>query len=258
MPSLSTAIASLVTDGATSRIDAPVAWAQGRTLYGGMTAALCFEATRRFSPSPAPLRSAQFLFTGPATGALTITATALRSGRSTSIIAADCATEGGLAARASFVFGSARTSRIADLAPPAPEVPAPLDCRRLMARTGGFHDNFEMRLAAGSALISGGDPGFTVWVRFVEDPASDPVTALLALADALPPAAMARFPEPAPISSITWSLDLLGVPTDPAGWHLLRTSAEHSIDGYSTQAMELFDPSGALLAIGRQSVAIFI
>ena len=68
-------------------IDAPDAWSQGRTLYGGMTAALCHEAARRRIDAQAPLRSAQFLFCGPATGRLRLQSQILREGRSTRAIA---------------------------------------------------------------------------------------------------------------------------------------------------------------------------
>src|SRR5262245_43266589 len=61
----------------------PSDWLQGRTAYGGLSAALCLEATLRRFPDLPPLRSAQFAFVGPATGALRIAVTMLRRGKST-------------------------------------------------------------------------------------------------------------------------------------------------------------------------------
>lgn len=78
-------------------------------------------------------------------------------------------------------------------------------------------------LAEGSALRRGGPPDFTAWVRFRERQDVDPLTALLALADALPPAAMACFPDAAPISTVTWSIDLLAKIHAVDGWYLLRS-----------------------------------
>ena len=49
-------------------IDIPADWAQGRTAYGGLTAALCVEAAALVSSDLPPLRSAQFAFIGPAAG----------------------------------------------------------------------------------------------------------------------------------------------------------------------------------------------
>ena len=80
--------------------------------------------------------------------------------------------------------------------------------------------------------------------------------ALLAVADALPPAAFTAYTRPAPISTITWSLDLLG-PLQPTQWYLLRSASVHAADGYSVQSMQVWDECGRLLLRGRQCVAVF-
>ena len=130
-------------------LEAPAAWSQGRTLYGGMTAALCFEAARRLAPD-IPLRSAHLLFAGPAGGMLTLRARLLRAGRSSAAIGVTCSSGAGEAALATFAFGSERDSRV-DIAAPFRPVPdwAPEGCPLFLERTGGFHDRFELRLAGG-------------------------------------------------------------------------------------------------------------
>jgi acyl-CoA thioesterase len=55
-------------------------WRQGRTTYGGLSAALCVEAALRTFPDAPPLRSAQFAFVGPAAGELAISVKPLRQG----------------------------------------------------------------------------------------------------------------------------------------------------------------------------------
>ncbi len=258
MSALRTVIEGLSADDGTWTVKAPAAWSQGRTLYGGMTAALYFEAARRLAPEM-PLRSAHVLFAGPAGGTLTLRPKLLRAGRSRAAVSVGCEGEAGEAALATFAFGSDRQSRVDHAAAPrALPSKAPGDCPVFIERTGGFHERFELRLAEGSSLMSGGVPDFTVWVRFREPPDVDPTTALLALADALPPAAMARFPERAPISTISWSVDVLTKVDRVDGWYLLRSASEHTRGGYSTQAMALWDAECRQLAIGRQSVAIFI
>lgn len=257
MAKLEDAFATLKPRGDELIIEAPEAWAQGRTLYGGMTAALCFEAARQQSLVQAPLRSAQFIFVGPASGELGFRSEVLRAGRSSTAVSVDCMSAGGVAARAAFLFGDDRSSSVENTAAPPSPLPAPEDCPVFIGRTGGFHDNFELRLAAGSALFSSGSPSFTVWVRFRDAQDVDATTGLLALADALPPAAMARFTAFAPISTATWTLDVAKVPSAIDGWHLLHSESDHSANGYSTQSMRLWNASGTLLATGRQLVAIF-
>ena len=258
MTSLREIVDSMAAGDGCLTAEAPAAWSQGRTLYGGMTADLCFEAASRLAPD-IPLRSAHLLFAGPAGGMLTLRPQLLRAGRSSAAISVTCSSEAGEAALATFAFGSERDSRV-DFAAPRRPVPdrAPEACPLFVERTGGFHDRFELRLAEGSALMSGGPPDFTVWVRFREAQAVNPVTALLALADALPPAAMASFPERGPISTITWSIDLIDKVEAVDGWFLLRSASEQTRGGYSTQAMDVWEASGRHVASGRQLVAIFI
>jgi acyl-CoA thioesterase len=257
MAKLADALSALTPCGDLHIIEAPEAWTQGRTLYGGMTAALCFEAAKRQLQVEAPLRSAQFTFVGPASGELTFRADLLRAGRSSTVATVDCASGSGLAARGAFVFGADRSSLVENsIFPPSP-LPVAEDCPVFIGPTGGFHDNFELRLAAGSPLFSGDRPSFTVWVRFLDPPGVDATTALLAIADALPPAAMARFETFAPISTATWTMDVANVPSSLNGWHLLHSESDHSANGYSMQTMALWRDSGTLLATGRQAVAIF-
>lgn len=69
---------------------------------------------------------------------------------------------------------------------------------------------------------------------------------------------MTHFPNPAPISTMTWSVDVMAPPSDSDGWFLLSSSSEHTADGYSMQSMMMWDEHGAPLAVGRQAVAIFV
>ncbi len=48
-----------------------------------------------------------------------------------------------------------------------------------------------------------------MWVRFNEPAGLDPITELVAIADALPPAAIRLTREPKPVSSMTWLFNIL-------------------------------------------------
>lgn len=84
-------------------------WRQGRTAYGGLSAALCVECAMRSIPDLPPLRSAQFSFVGPAQGELRIVTSLLRRGKTVAFVAADVSGESGLAVRATLSFGAARS-----------------------------------------------------------------------------------------------------------------------------------------------------
>jgi acyl-CoA thioesterase len=72
----------------------------------------------------------------------------------------------------------------------------------------------------------------------------------------MPPAAFTSFSAPAPISSITWNVELLE-PVPLGEWFLLRSFSQHAADGYSSQDMQVWDEQGRVVMRGRQSVAVF-
>lgn len=257
-------------------------WMQGRTTFGGLSAALALAASRDLL-GPAvtmtrPLRSAQVSFVGPTVGDVATSASMIRQGKSMSFVRGEVVGErGALATSASFVFGGALSSRLESsrasdrmLLPTAPaELPPPESCPDFFAgqtRRPAFSAQFESRLARG------GKPGTAshatehfLWVRHqgwadgggVGGVARD--VALLALADVAPPAMLAGLAAPAPCSSVTWLLNMLHpAPTSAAdGWWLLRSAAEHLRDGYSSQDMTVYGEGGQLVMSGRQLVAIF-
>ena len=87
MTPFSQLLAAVAPQGEGYAVTAPDDWRQGRTLYGGLTAALCVDAALRANPDLPPLRSAQFTFAGPANGAVRSTPTVLRRGKSTVFVA---------------------------------------------------------------------------------------------------------------------------------------------------------------------------
>jgi acyl-CoA thioesterase len=235
-------------------------WRQGRTTYGGLSAALCLEAATRAVPDAPPLRSGQFAFIGPAAGELAIETQVLRRGKSTLFMGVDLVGEQGLATRAILTFGAARDSRLSHTDLAMPDVAPPADCPDFFAAGPGpnFTQQFEFRRAGGSPIGEPGPPDFLVWIRH-KDPAARSLAALVALADALPPPAMTLFPERAPISTMTWSLDVLAEPSaDDDGWRLMKSRADTVLEGYSAQDMAVWDSAGAPLIVARQNVAVFI
>ncbi len=250
-------------DDAGYAIDLPGDWLQGRTAYGGLSAALAYAATRKTWPDLPPLRSAQFAFVGPAMGRLCVAPTVLRQGKSTSFIGADIIGEAGLAVRGLLCFGAARASVLDHRDLPAPSVAAPDACADFFNAPDrpGFTRHFEGRLAGGARPRTvGADPLFLVWMRHRDAVAGTSMAALIALADALPPAAMVLFPgEPRPVSTMTWTIDMLtDAPCSTSGWWLVRSVAQTASGGYSAQDMTVWDDTGRPVAAMRQTVAVFV
>lgn len=252
---------SAAVDNGAMALTIPQSWMQGRTTYGGLSAALCLEAALRAFPQAPPLRSANISFIGPAGGAVEGRARALRQGKSVSFIEADLASAGSLATRAVFAFGAGRQSMFERTFTPPPTMPRPDACAPFIPKGMGpsFAAHFETRLAKGARPGMGSDQyDHFIWVRH-EDSAATGLVALLALADMPPPAVMPMFPQFAPISTMTWHLNILqDDPVSSDGWWLLQSRAEHARDGYSSQDMLIWNSDLDLVVAGRQSVAIFL
>lgn len=237
-------------------------WLQGRTAYGGLSAALCVEAARRAVPDLPPLRSAQFIFIGPASGPLSAEAKVLRRGKSAVFVSVDLSGDAGIATHALLSFGVARPSVIFRQTLAMPKVKSFAEAESFFSdrSTISFQRQFESRLAGGARPFSpGADPEYLIWFRHRDESAREGIVPLVALADAPPPAAMVLFPQPAPISTITWSMDILSeLPTTTDGWWLVRSTAETAHQGYSTQTMAIWNTDGEPVIAARQNVAIFL
>ncbi|MGM4931948.1 thioesterase family protein [Tardiphaga sp. 619_E2_N8_5] len=237
-------------------------WLQGRTVYGGLAAALCMQAALNEFGAVPPLRSAQIAFVGPAPGPLQLRTSVLRKGKSTLFASVDLVGEAGLATRAMFCFGAARESAFAHVETGTPELKAPEHCPdffRLAPPTLRFLEHIEGRHMGGSMPFSGSeDPQMMLWLRHREPGIQPSLVALLALADAPPPAASVRSTTPSPISTMTWSIDMLTdeITTDD-GWWLIRNVAEQIAGGYSSQAMTLWNRNGRPIMASRQNIAVF-
>ncbi|MES2043077.1 MAG: thioesterase family protein [Pseudomonadota bacterium] len=239
------------------RLAIPSDWLQGRTAYGGLSAALALHAAQGIEPDLPPLRSAQVAFIGPLAGEVTVTATKLRRGRTAAFIQADVVSEAGLGLRATFVFMADQPSRIdlagrltSTLRPPAP------DATLYTGPAEFFTGNFNFLDLKDEAK---GDAEWVRWARLRDHEGLDPMVQLMAVGDALPPAAFKLLgKEPAPISSLTWIVNLLTpAPATRDGWWLLSAVSEHARHGCSSQIMTMWNAEGEAVAQGMQSVAIF-
>lgn len=246
----------------TAELHIPADWMQGRTTYGGLSAALCLKAAQPLALG-LPVRSAQIAFIGPVGGDVHLKASVLRKGKSAIFVCADIlAPDGSVVTRATFVFGAKReVSRTISPRLPMPDVPAPAEIPLFMPKGVGpsFIHNFEIQLAKGEPPFSGGDTGENLlWLRHADRRVENSATALLALGDAPPPAAMSMFKSPIMISSMNWSIDIL---TDTFNtehdWWLSRSRVQTLAEGYSAQAMAMWNTAGEPVMVSRQTIAVF-
>jgi acyl-CoA thioesterase len=237
-------------------------WMQGRTVYGGMSAAICLQAVHNEFPDLPPLRSAHISFAGPVAGDVSIGVRMLRQGKSASFVTADLNSEAGFGTHATFCFGANRASAKRQSRFPMPVVPSPDDVGPHFRESGArphFTHHFDMRLAAGSRPVSGAtEADICLWLKpkITTSVALD--VALLALADAPPPAALSLYDALTSLSTMTWAIDMMTTDlSSPDGWYLTHLKADNVADGYSAQSMGLWTSDGRPILGSKQTIALF-
>jgi len=241
----------------------PADWHQGRTAYGGFSAALALAAAatvaRPIGDDLPPLRSIEVGFVGPLAGEVVATARVLRQGRNATWVAVEITSEGKVGLTASLVFMRPVESRLQlnRMLPPQglipPEEAAPFDFSHAPAFR---RQHFEVRFALPRSEEK--RPELCWWVRLRDGEGLDPFTVPLLCADALPPGVMPLLARGTPISSMHWHSGFLtGTPRTRDGWWLLRSAPDHAGHGCSSQRMELWNADGEPVIAGMQSVALF-
>lgn len=249
----------------------PQGWGQGRATFGGVVAGvLVARVLGELNAEPTTLRSLTVNFVAPASaGAAEVRVEVLRQGKSATQVEArlmqpDDSGESIVRAVALLTFGAQRESKVAlDPTLAAGERPA-FETLEAIPYVEGVAPEFiarvDLRPASGAhpfSAASGGD--LTGYMRFRELTADFGVAHLVTLIDGWPPAAGQMLHAPAPMSTMTWTLEFTApVSSDPTTtwWYDVTTDAAH--DGYAHSGARIYDPaSGALVAISRQTVALF-
>lgn len=263
MPSFSQLMDQAVLSGSSISFDITDDWLQGRTVYGGMQAALAVKAMRLLADPLAPLRSLQVTFIGPIGGGeVTTDATLLRQGKSAGHVQATIVQDGKLRLIAVGIFAIDRQSE----AHSDPEMPATAvgltDAQPVPFLAGerpSFLQHFESRIAEGAALYSGTERLISkIYARHRdESPCSDEY--LTALADLPPPVAAMQLTKPAPGSSMNWQLDFVRTPAQLAGnaWFRMDAEVAAAVNGYSWQNCSIWSEDGKLAMLSRQCMAVF-
>lgn len=248
-----TSLSDILGQGDAAGYAIPPGWMQGRTAYGGLSTAIAHDHVRRTVPDLPPLRSAMVAFVGPIAGTVTVDARILRRGRNAVFVAVELASEAGLGLSATLLFVAARASAIAQPPAPAPSAPPATGATGTFGPTGFFLQNFELL-----GDQAGDRVAWLRWIRLRDRAGLDPMNELLAIGDALPPAAMRLADARMPISSMSWQCNLLtDRPETDDGWWLVESESDAALNGCSSQRMAVWNSRGERVASGMQSVALF-
>lgn len=241
----------------------PDSWAQGRTTYGGLTAAIVLHAMQQGVEPDRKLRALDINFTRPfeANSPYHIEVETLGEGKTVCVKNARLIQDGKVRAnlRGDFCRPLPNDKRIDLFTPPQLR---PIDqCWRFDGPfLPVFFQNMEVYLASKAPPFSG-KPVYDMqgWMRYKETPHAITTAHLVGLIDAWPPTAAAHYDKPVPMSTISWHLHFTldadhFAPTDFLGYH---SSVSFEEAGISSTVAYIWRPDGRLLAKSVQTNIIY-
>lgn len=252
-----------------SQVSVPNDWAQGRTVYGGLSAALIFDqmqmVVNQHTEQSRPIRYLNLSFIGPllTTEPFTVEVELLRSGHSATQLAAKIIQHEQVAVMGQACFGINRESKIT----------IPNDCKHDMevAKKANFIPqipkvvpkflrHFDINLQdARFPFMHSKKSHMHGWMRFKKSPDIFNDMHLIACIDAWPCTVLQQLKLPVPASTMSWCLEFpqSRVTIKPADWLAYQANTQHAQDGYVSSDAKVWNQSGELLALSRQTVGIF-
>lgn len=243
----------------------PEGWKQGRATYGGLTAAMLYRSLEQILPDDSrPLRWASFSLVGPSDpGPVEMTPRLLRQGKN--VIQGEChmRQHGEVVATLQAAFGAGRDSDVVIEPAPMAALGAPdegTEMPFIEGMTPEFIRNFRLCFNRGAFPFSGAEVAeLGGWMRYAEEQGPVDTTALIGMLDAWPPTILPAMKKPAPVSTLTWTIQFL------AGGHEYRmdqwwpylAKTDACGDGYAQTRARLWSPDGGLVALSQQTIAVF-
>lgn len=252
---------SMVREGDEWRTQVSETWLQGRSVFGGLQAAIAVHAMRAILPMDLPLRVLQFTFIAPiASGTVRVRPQVLRAGKNVTYVEARLLDGEGTAALAVGIFGSSRPSQVR-VVPAQPTIASEtgMEIPFMPGLSPSFAQHFAMRWLRGDMLFTGSKSRELIMIVSHRDEGPPSLEHVLAIADVPPPIALSHLTERAFGSSMTWTVEMLrdSVSDLPVRGYRLDAELVAGGDGYTSQSVMVWGPGGEPVALSRQSMVVF-
>lgn len=240
-------------------------WTQGRTLFGGLSASLVYQAIKAQVSSDRCLRSLTTNFVGPLLPdhPFHLEVDVLREGKNVTQVIGRAVQDGQVALVCQACFGVSRESKLVvdtqdehDMTQPEKANAFP----RIPGVTPEFLTHIDLAIEKGSLPFTGQKQSDVHgWMRFAEAPEALTDAHLIALIDAWPPTILQMMKRPAPASTMSWNLEFIHPhkPVQATDWFAYQATTRQAADGYCHAEANIWDTHGELVAISRQIVAVF-
>lgn len=249
-------------------IDIPTGWQQGRTIYGGVVAGmLMHKAWITLENKDKHILNANITFVGPVEfAAVKLTAEILRQGKFVTTLEVRLWQNDQVQSILVASFGLSRESTLkVQQLPTLPEYKDPENLKKIAYYEGftpEFYKQFELTWAEGYYPYAGKERiDFGGWFRFSPQQHSDrqmTVADFLVMLDIWPAGMHTQLKAPVPTSTLTWNITfLMPLENNIHDWLKYKMHTDYADDGYLRESEYIWDITGRLVAISRQTLTIF-
>ncbi|WP_371193160.1 acyl-CoA thioesterase [Glaciecola sp. SC05] len=259
------AIASAQRQQPDAPITIPKDWSQGRTVFGGLSAAMLYAAAKPYVDEDRLIRSMSTNFVGPLLFDMpfTIHVEIVREGKNVSQILTRAIQDGKNCVLSQLCFAKARSSKTfvenndqhnMDLPEKAKFIP------NIPKVTPKFLRHFDLSIESGGLPFTGKkESNYYGWMRFKKPTESMNEGHIIAMVDAWPPTLIQQLRWPAPASTVSWNMEFIYphralTPTD---WFAYKEDTRQAADGYGHTEATIWDAHGKVIALSRQTTAVF-
>ena len=243
----------------------PDHWSQGRTVFGGVSAGLAYQAAQNLITDNREVRSFHCNFVGPVNveEPIEVSAEVLRTGKSVTQILAKVTQNGQVGVMVQVCFGVARESKLDFKDHPTHIMALPKKAKfipQVPKIVPKFIRHFDLAMEVGSFGIgTSRDPEMHGWCRFSKAPQKMKMAYLIALMDCWPPSMFQMMKMPAPASTMSWDIEFIHPISEiaPEDWLAMVVKASHVNQGYGHEEANFWDTKGNLVALSRQVVTVF-
>lgn len=262
--SLAEILSTVTIQGDTAVAQLPEDWTQGRSIFGGLLAAVAVRAARSVVDKERVLRSMLVNYIGPVSpGEVELSIENLRAGRSATQLDIRLLQNNQVACSVQLCLGEERESAVLVTAEPLTKTTQPDDAFKfpfLAGLTPNFTQHFDYRITTGQMPFSKSKSNELDGFFSLGNSSDVSVEELaVALGDAWPPTALQKIPKVAMASTLTWSFNFTSAlaQAEKSGWWFYRSQLLSAAGGYTQHNAQIYSPNNDLVATSHQSVAIF-
>ena len=248
-----------------STLSIPASWGQGRTVFGGISAAVLYQAIKAQVADDRPMRSFNCNFVGPLAvdEPFELDIDILREGKNATQALGKIMQNGKVAVICQVCFAVDRQSKIQVENTEQHQIPPAKKAKFIPAIPGvvpKFLKHVDLSQMEGKFPFMGSKVNtIKGWMRFSKAPEKVTDAHLIALIDSYPCPVLQTLKWPAPASSMNWNIEFLH-PHDeikPTDWIAYSSFPRQAADGYCHMESDIWDANGKLIAISRQVVGVF-